>query len=138
MTTRRLTTAILAGALILAAVLLPNRLAQASEAPPTAVAVVISPASGHLFAVSEILGQSWVGMLDAHTGKVLNAATVPTGASQILVDDRSGHIFLSSRDATVMLSTRTGRILGRLTWTSGNADMQALASRLGFLYVTAG
>lgn len=138
MKTRRLTTAILAGALVLAAVLLPNRPAQASQAAPTAVAVAISPATGHLFAVSEILGQSWVSMLDARTGKVLHTATVPTGASQMLVDDPAGHLFLSSRDATVMLSTRTGRILGRLTWQSGNADTQALASRLGFLYVTAG
>jgi DNA-binding beta-propeller fold protein YncE len=127
----------MAGALVLAAALSPNHPAQASPAQPTAVAVAVSPASGHLFAVSGILGQSWASMLDARTGRVLSAVTVPTGTGQILVDDRSGHVFLSSRDATVMLSTRTGRILAQLTWKSGDADMQTLASRLGFLYVTA-
>jgi DNA-binding beta-propeller fold protein YncE len=122
--------------MVLATVLGTNRPAHAAP-PPTAVSVAISPASGHLFVVSEILGESWVSMLDAHTGKVLHAVPVPTGTSQILVDDRSGHAFLCSRDATVMLSTRSGRIVADLTWTSGNADMQALAGRLGFLYVTA-
>ncbi len=123
---------------MLAAALSTNQPAPAAPAPPTAVAVAVSPASGHLFAVSEILGQSWASMLNAHTGRVLSAVTVPTGTSQILVDERSGHVFLSSRDATVMLSTRTGRILTQLTWRGGDADMQALAGRLGFLYVSAG
>jgi DNA-binding beta-propeller fold protein YncE len=100
--------------------------------------VAISPASGHLFVVSEILGRSWVSMLNAHTGRVLSAVTVPARTSQILVDDRSGHVFLCSRDATVMLSTHSGRVLAQRSWTSGNADMQALSGRLGFLYVTAG
>jgi|SRR5579872_1175320 len=138
MNTRRATTLLMAGPMVLAAALGANHPARASQPHPTAVAVAVTPSGGRLFAVSEVLGRSWVSMLNAHTGRVLNAITVPTGTSQILVDDRSGHVFLSSRDATVMLSTRTGRILARLTWQSGNADMQALASRLGFLYVTAG
>lgn len=135
---RRVRTVLMAGAMVVTTVLVAQLPAQASQPQPTAVAVAISPASGHLFAVSEILGKSWVSMLNAHTGSVVNTTTVPAGMSQILVDDRSGHFFLSSRDATAMLSTRTGRILARLSWNSGNADMQALAGRLGFLYVTAG
>lgn len=138
MKTTRARRVVLAGALLLATALMTNHPAQAAPPKPTTVAVAISPDSGHLFAVSEILGQIWVSMLNAHTGRVLSAVIVPTGTSQMLVDDRSGHVFLSSRDATVMLSTRTGRILAHLTWTSGNADMQALAGRLGFLYMTAG
>jgi DNA-binding beta-propeller fold protein YncE len=124
--------------MMLAAVLASDRHALAAGPQPTDVAVAVSPVSGHLFAVSEILGKSWVSMLDARTGRVLHAVDVPAGTSQILVDDRAGHVFLSSRDATVMLSTRTARIVSRLAWKSGNADMQALGSHLGFLYVTAG
>ncbi|HEX6506773.1 MAG TPA: PQQ-binding-like beta-propeller repeat protein [Chloroflexota bacterium] len=138
MKTRRARAVLLAGAMVVATVLIADHPAQASQPQPTAVAMAMSPASGHLFAVSEILGKSWVSMVNARSGNVVHAVSVPTGTSQTLVDDRSGHLFLSSRDATVMLSTRTGRILSRLSWKSGNADMQALAGRLGFLYVTAG
>ncbi len=138
MKTKRARTLLMAGALVLAATIGTAHPARAAQPQPTAVAVAISPASGHLFGVSEILGQSWVSMLNTHCGRELSAVTVPTGANQILVDDPSGHVFLSSRDATVMLSTRTGRILAHLTWKSGDADMQTLSGRLGFLYVTAG
>jgi hypothetical protein len=85
MQTRQARTVFLAGVAVLATVLIANHPAQADQPQSTAVAVAISPASGHVFAVSEILGKSWVSMLSAHTGRTLNAVTVPTGASQILV-----------------------------------------------------
>jgi DNA-binding beta-propeller fold protein YncE len=139
MKTKRTGAALAAAAIVVAGILTAHRAQAKISAPqPTAVAVAVSPASGHLFSVSEVLGKSWVSMLNAHSGRLLYAADVPTGTSQILVDDRSGHVFLTSRDVTVTLSTANGRIVSRLTWTSGNADMQALAGRLGFLYVTAG
>jgi hypothetical protein len=79
----------------------------ASQAPAStavAVSVGISEATGHVFVVSTYLSQpvtpytgpqqSWVSMLDARSYKVLRIIPVERGATQVLLDDRSGRAFV--------------------------------------------
>jgi outer membrane protein assembly factor BamB len=113
----------------------PRSSAQAAQ-PAIALSAAVSPATGHIFAISATEnGPHWLSMIDARTGKVVRSFAVEKTVGSVVVDDRSGHAFLlsSAPIQVTMLNTRTGAILSRAAYGAGNWVTPSVASRTGQL-----
>ncbi len=122
--------------------------APSAQAEPSSLAVAeaVSPATGHLFILSQTgpptQHASAVSMLDAHTGKLLHVTPVGHGARSLLVDDTSHHVFMvmggvfpnetwSEPLSVLILDTRTGATLRTIDLGPGALQGGWLAGSLG-------
>lgn len=138
MTPVRIVLSLIAAVVLMTATLTtaaPRSSARAAE-PSIALSAAVSPATGHIFAVSATeSGAHWLSMVDARTGKVLRSFAVQKTAGSVVVDDRTGHAFLlsSAPIQVTMLNTRTGAVLSRAGYGAGNWVTPSVASRTGQL-----
>jgi hypothetical protein len=122
---------------------------QAATRTAVALSVGVSEATGHVFIVSTYLSQpvtpytgpqqSWVSMLDAHSYKVLRVIPVAAGATQVLVNDRTGRAFVVHAfgprypTSVTVLDTRTANVLRRTPCGQGLLTDVMLASQVSRL-----
>ena len=124
---------------------------QAATSTAVALSVGASEATGHVFVVSMYLNkpvtpyagpqQSWVSMLDARSYKVLRVIPVARGATEVLVNDRTGRAFVVHTfgprypTSVTVLDTRSGNVLRRTSCGQGLLTDMMLASQTGRLFL---
>jgi hypothetical protein len=69
-------------------------------------------------------------VLDATTGKVLRTVAVGRNPGSMVVDAATGHLFVATQPALVMLDARSGRILRRMAGQPGALGIATQGHRL--------
>lgn len=118
-------------------------------AAPSAIALAVSPATHHVFALSGYGegGAGWVTILNATSHRVLKTVSVPAGGQQIVVDDATKHVLVISgavlptaaaMTRVTMLDAKTGRRISTRSLKKGVVRWAEDKSLLKQLFVIVG